>query len=150
MAVFGSSIIVQLYVSSGVTAARLEAIFDQPFPKPSHSIQLFLILPLLLLLHLLLGLAVLLPIATSSQPTPWNLSPKGHRASVLVTISGMVRSANNQKKKLHILLQLLQKLPPGITIQKGLQETSKPQSPVVQQQGTSSFTIQVSSLSTLL
>merc|ERR1719447_1062011 len=43
--------------------------------------------------------------------------------------------------------QLLQKLPPGITIQKGLQEPPKPQSPVVQQQqqGTSSFTIQSSS-----
>merc|ERR1719422_820281 len=43
--------------------------------------------------------------------------------------------------------QLLQKLPPGITIQKGLQEPQKPQSPVIQQQqqGTSSFTIQSSS-----
>ena len=45
-----------------------------------------------------------------------------------------------------LLSQLLQKLPPGITIQKGLQEPPKPQSPVIQQQqqGTSSFTIQVS------
>ena len=50
----------------------------------------------------------------------------------------------------HILLQLLQKLPPGITIQKGLQESLKPQSPVVQHQGSSSFTIQVSYFSLLL
>ena len=89
------------FVSPGVTAARLEAIFDQPFPKPSHSTQLFLILPLLLFLHLLLlRLPVLLPLTASSQPTPWNLSPKRHRASVLVTISGNIRTNSTKSRNL--------------------------------------------------
>ena len=80
-------------ISAGVTAARPEAIFDQPFPKPSHSTQLFLILPFLLLHLLLLRLAVLLPLPASSQPAPWNLSAEGHRASDLVAISTVAEAS---------------------------------------------------------
>ena len=76
--------------TSGVTAARPEAIFDeQPFPKPSHSIQLFLLLPLLLLLHLL-HLTILLPFTTSSQPSSWNLNSEGNGAAELFSIPGNV------------------------------------------------------------
>ena len=86
--------------TSGVTAARPEAIFDeQPFPKPSHSIQLFLLLPLLLLhLLLLFHLAVRLPLTTSSQPAPRNLSPERHRVTELVAISGNVMRNDHKSK----------------------------------------------------